>query len=127
MTMADYEAQILRPVITHLPSDSILVEDENKAHGLKNKNVQRLKEELGICCMADWPPTSPDLNIIETVWWLLKQRLKCRGAILGLEQLKAALREEWEILTQDEIQEIIVSTRARLEECIEKKGLATRY
>ena len=40
---------------------------------------------------------------------MLKQRLKSRGAILNLNALKVALWEEWERLTKEEIQGIILS------------------
>ena len=47
--------------------------------------MQAKKKELGIISLEDWPPSSPNFNVIENIWHLLKQRLKSRGAILSLE------------------------------------------
>ena len=81
----------------------------------------RQKKELGILLLDDWPPSSPDFNVIENIWHLLKQHLKSQGTILSLEALKAALLEEWERLTQEEIQHIITTMPEQMMEAYEKK------
>lgn len=44
-------------------------EDGNGIHGLKGmNNLRRLKEDLGIHAMHEWPSTSADFNSIENVW-----------------------------------------------------------
>ena len=65
--------------------------------------MQAKKKKLGIIFLEDWPPLSSNFNMIEKIWHLLKKRLKSHKVILGLEPLKAALQEEWEKLTQEEI------------------------
>lgn len=129
MTMKDYQEQVLQAYAATQPMDQdyMLVEDGNRAHGTKNKDMRKHKQQLGIKFLDDWPPSSPDFNIIENIWWLLKQRLKSRGVILDVEALKQALQEEWDRLTQDEIQRIIVSMPKRMMEAYEKKGLATKF
>ncbi len=126
--MKNYQEQIL---ISHIASmmdeNHVLVEDGNKAHGTKNKDMKQKKQELGINWVENWPPSSPDLNIIENIWRLLKSRLKTRPAILDIEALKAALQEEWDKLTQEEIRQYIVSMPERVMEACEKKGLATQF
>ncbi|ERF75957.1 hypothetical protein EPUS_01323 [Endocarpon pusillum Z07020] len=49
------------------------------------------------------PPTSPDLNPIETIWRIIKQRLKSRGVIFEEAVLRRAIQEEWDKITLDEI------------------------
>ena len=129
MTMDDYQEQILTRYAISWPKDKeyILVEDGNRAHGLKNKRMQAKKKKLGIVPLEDWPPSSPDFNVIEKIWRLLKQRLKSRRVISSLEALKVALQEEWERLTQEEIQRLIVTMPERVMEAHEKNGLATRF
>ena len=70
------------------------MKNENQAHGLKNKKMQGKKKKLGIISLEDWPLLSPDFNVIENIWHLLKQPLKSRKVILGLELLKVALQVE---------------------------------
>ena len=127
--MKDYQEQILIKYATTKPTDRkyILVEDGNKAHGLRNSGMREYKNNLGIFFLEGWPPSSPDFNVIENIWRLLKQRLKSRGAILQIEDLKKALQEEWEKVTLEEIQSIIFSMPERMMEAWEKKGLPTKF
>lgn len=105
----------------------VFVEDGNKARGLANRNMQSYKADREVTCILEWPPSSPDFNVIENVWRILKQRLAQRGVFTDLESLKAALREEWDRLSQDEIRDLIITLPWRMEEAIERNGLATRF
>ena len=58
---------------------------------------------------------------------MLKQHLKSPKTILNLNALKAALWEEWERLTQEEIQGIIITMPKWMMEAYEKNGLATKF
>lgn len=89
--------------------------------------MQQWKAERAIVCLDEWPPSSPDFYPIENVWRVLKQRLKSRGPFLDLESLKRALIEEWDRLTQDEIRQYLISLPQRMEEAVERRGLATRF
>jgi transposase len=64
------------------PGDYFYVEDNSNIHGKsdtkKNKglcNVVRLECYIN---SINWPPCSPDLNPIENIWRVLKQRLRNR-------------------------------------------------
>ena len=89
--------------------------------------MREYNKRLNIVFLDDWPPSSSDFNVIENIWRLLKQRLKSQRAILRVEDLKTALQAEWEKVTQEKIQSIIVSMPEQMMEAWEKKGLATRF
>jgi hypothetical protein len=75
-------------------------------------------------------PKSPDLNIIENVWRVLKQRLKKRlenEQAPTIERVKEIIIEIWEGITQKEINYLIESMPSRVEECISRKGMNTKW
>ncbi len=135
-TKKDYIQQVLKPVVAKMSEDTLQYygypllyqEDGNRIHGLTGaQNLVELKEKLGIRAMNEWPASSPDFNPIEQVWRSLKQRLGQRGPWLRLADLKAALQEEYDKMSQDEIRGYIRTMPARIREGKERNGWATSY
>jgi transposase len=96
--------------------DWILVEDNDGPHGTKGEGpnpVKKAKKRLGIKWEAN-PPNSPDLNTIESIWRIIKQRLKSRGLIDNATVLRRAIEEEWDKITIEEINKAIASMPERV-------------
>jgi hypothetical protein len=73
----------------------------------------------------DWPSCSPDLNPIENIWRVLKQRLRNRNPYGGwvLEDLKAAVLDIWENeISIDLINKFVNTMPERLEKVRLRKG-----
>jgi hypothetical protein len=75
-----------------------------------------------------WPPGSPDMNIIEHVWAILKQQIKKRRPYpCNMDQLWEAAQEEWYNIPKATIKKLYKSIPCRLDALISAKGWYTKY
>lgn len=77
----------------------------------------------------EWPAKSPDLNPMENVWAKLAVMVYTsdKAPYTNLEQLKTAIKEAWEELSQEYLNSLVNSMESRFKECIKLKGLVTHY
>jgi hypothetical protein len=76
----------------------------------------------------DWPPNSPDMNIIEHAWEYLERRVRSRTPLpRKLGGLWEALVEEWGNIEDDYITKLYESMPDRVQALLEAKGAHTRY
>jgi len=74
------------------------------------------------------PAQSPDMNPIEHVWKVLKERVNKRlHRPKNAEELKTALLEEWEKIEIELINHLIESMEDRVSALLRAKGGSTRY
>ena len=86
-----------------------LMEDNDPSHGTRNPNSLPAvyKHDRGIRTLSH-PANSPDLNPIESMWNIIKSRVKQRlNTINSITELKAALQHEWKQIQQEIVQERI--------------------
>ena len=89
------------------------------------KKTQRWLKEEKISVLS-WPSNSPDLNIIETVWGMMKeeiQRLEPRST----DELWQITDSVWNGISLDWIREQIHGWRRRLSAVIKNSGGHTKY
>lgn len=79
--------------------------------------------------LLPWPARSPDLNPIEHVWDMLGRRISSAYEFppSTLHQLEIRLIEQWNSLTVEEVNNLILSIPNRFSECAAKKGGHTHY
>ncbi|GFX76205.1 transposable element Tcb2 transposase [Trichonephila clavipes] len=78
-------------------------------------SIEELLESEYITRM-DWPAYSPDLNPIEHVWNVLGRRIAARlHHSENILQLKQMLIEEWALLPQEMLHQLVLSMRRRCE------------
>jgi len=106
----------------------IFQQDNDPSHG--TKSYDNLPKRLLI---QNWittylhPAQSPDLNPIEAIWNILKQRIRQRFFDWhSIEELKGVILEEWEQISMAEIQSRITELPQRCTYIIESNGLPVK-
>jgi transposase len=84
--------------------------------------------ERGIAVIF-WPPYSPDLNPIEAVWNRMKDYLmrKYPDDHSSYDRLRQAVKEVWDAITAEELQQLIRSMRDRCQAVIDADGRHTMF
>ena len=135
--MTAYVRQVLRehlgPIFLKAQEDDpcvFIVEDNAPIHGKRTPTsaANRVRQEMDLYSI-DWPPSSPDMNVIENVWRLIKQRLRNRKihGTWTLPELRAAVLEEWDRLQPEDYRHWILEMKERVDELAAREGKQTRY
>ena len=80
-----------------------------------------------------WPPSSPDLNPIESIWNMVKDHVQIHhpevemGRQLPLPRLRSAITEAWNLISLEELGRLIASMPARCQAVIDANGGPARY
>jgi len=78
--------------------------------------------------IIEWPPYSPDLNPIETVWNKMKDYIAANfPEKMTYNQLRAAVYEVWESITPEFLHDLLDEMHKRCEAVIAVQGGYTRY
>lgn len=85
--------------------------------------------------LVDWPPYSPDLNPIENLWKILKERICSRYPDLAtlpvtkeaLETLITAAQEVWADIEDEVFENLINSMPGRIQSLYDANGYYTKY
>ncbi|KAI6648223.1 hypothetical protein LOD99_12032 [Oopsacas minuta] len=114
---------LIRTADVYYPEGWILQEDNSPIH--KSKLSKEWKDSENILVL-DWPAYSPDLNPIENIWGVLKQRLSKRS-LNNLADLEVAIIYEWETFTPDFLKNFILSMPNSVNMCINSRGEKINY
>ena len=103
----------------------ILMQDG--APGYRAETTQEDLRERSIQLIF-WPPYSPDLNPIETVWDLIKDYIQENyPEHLTPTQLRRAVMAAWESISEEKLRELVGSIQARYKAVIRANGMHTEY
>ncbi|KAH0785617.1 Transposable element Tcb1 transposase [Histomonas meleagridis] len=91
-------------------------QDNAKPH-ISNETYM-LHDDFGVNFMEDWPPYSPDQNIIETVWAIMKKRLEAKPC-KTIDELKKIIQDIWILET---INRLVEAMQNRIQACIQENG-----
>ncbi|PUU75144.1 hypothetical protein B9Z19DRAFT_996028, partial [Tuber borchii] len=99
---------------------------EDNAPGYKKFAVlSRRRNEVDT---IDWPPQSPDLNLIEVLWRGIETELgQIYERVENVDILILMLQAVWASITEERLSNLIASMPNRLVAVIAAEGNATKY
>ena len=117
----------LLPVIDwyYPDGDFIFVHDNAPCHSSSETRNWLDDRQIRV---SQWPPQSPDINIIENIWRWMKQELqKNIEKMKSRKDLVDALQNIWRKLEDEKIQELYASLPKGMKAVIQSKGTMTKY
>lgn len=105
-----------------------LLFQQDNAKGHASAFTKSVLAAAGIRVM-EWPPFSPDLNPIETLWNDMKEYIQRNYPQVhsSYKRLRAAVQEAWESITHERIRELVRTMRQRCLDVIEADGWYTKW
>ena len=133
MTQKYYVDRLLPVYVKYLqdmsaihPGPWLLQEDGDPSHGIRKIGLAHEFKTRHNIHNHKHPAQSPDLNPIEGIWNILKQRLRYRR-FDNDEEVKKALCEEWDKITLEEIRKRISSMPQRCQYLKDTKGMPIKH
>ena len=77
--------------------------------------------------LANWPSQSPDLNPIEDLWEIVKQKIDYTSCT-SLQTLKLEVLRVWGVeISQEQCAKLVESMPRRIKAVLANKGYPTKY
>ena len=117
----------LWPVIAkhHIDLNCIYVDDNAPVHRAGIVTEYLRSEGIPV---SEWAPQSPDMNIIENVWYYLKKELSKRTAPIRNEtELFNLCKSIWDSIPTGFVKSLYSTLPTRIKEVIKMKGQITKY
>lgn len=99
------------------------------ASSLTQSNLQRRRIPI-----IEWPPYSPDLNLIEHVWVIMKRHIQNNYVrrsydkhTISRSELKQLIQEAWDLVRNEDIAALYDSWKDRCDAVIRANGGPTSY
>ena len=102
----------------------VLQQDGATCH--TSSSTSRFLQDKGVRLLVPWPPQSPDLNIIEHIWEILKQKIDEREP-KSCSDLWNMAQEEFAAISNPQIMKLFDSLPRRMRAVLLAKGGNTEY
>ena len=120
------EENLWSVIVHHYPVENFIFQDDNTpVH--RARSVQNYKTQNNINGRF-WPAQSPDANIIENCWLLLKnaqQKRLCR--VHNVTDMEREIRDIWQTIPLHYIKNLYRSLPTRMLKIIRSKGYVAKY
>lgn len=115
----------LIPSIRELHPDGhvIFQQDGASCHTAQSTKKWFQRQKLTV---LPWPANSPDLSPIESLWGIMKKRLRNERPTT-IHELKSKISLIWNSITVEECQNLMNSMNKRVNACIKARGDVTQF
>ena len=105
-----------------------LQQDNDPAHVDASGVVKQWskKNKSNAMVLPNWPPNSPDLNLIENVWGYVQGKVDEMGC-QSFEDFRVAVHEQFKAVPSSMLNNLYTSMKGRLASVVEKGGDKTKY
>lgn len=109
-------------------NDFLLQQDGDPAHNSADVIIEKYNSDhdCAIKMLENWPPNSPDLNLIENVWAWVDAEVSKLGCST-FEEYKQAVRDTFGSITKQHLGHLYDSMTDRIKAVIINQGEKTRY
>jgi len=104
--------------------DSVFMQDGAPCH--TSRSTMAYLELKKICLLSDWPPQSPDVNIIENLWSILKTSVS-KFNVKSSDELWNVTFKAWNEIPTETIIRLYDSIPRRLKAVVKAKGQHCKY
>ena len=132
MTAARYQDQVLDGPLHDFyqqmsEEQGLVLFQEDGASCHRAKSTKAWLKKNSILSFAH-PAKSPDLSPIESVWHVMKSKIRARACLpTSLEGLKAAVLDAWDDITPEEISVHVKHMQDRVKAVLAAKGGHTKF
>jgi transposase len=104
----------------------VLMQDHAPGHAAATTREDLLERLIEV---VNWPPFSPDLNPIETIWNWMKDWIeeKYEDKQYPYEQLRKIVKEAWDEIPDERLIELLNTMPQRCQDVITAKGGYTKW
>ena len=120
----NYQNVLVEGLLPIYNSSNILIQDGAPCH--RSRSTIEFLGKNSICYIDDWPAQSPDINIIENLWSIIKRNV-CRKPAKTLDELWKYFQEEWYSIPDETIKSLYQSIPRRLTAIRKCRGGCTKY
>ena len=77
--------------------------------------------------MLNWPPNSPDLNPLENMWMICKDKVQKMKRPHNKEQMWNAVQVAWESKPMEMLDKLVASMPKRIQAVIDARGGSNQW
>jgi transposase/uncharacterized protein (DUF2267 family) len=107
------------------PATFIFQQDNASIHTARIIKDYFTEQQLTV---LEWPANSPDLNPIENLWAIIKQRLdEFKNRPKNFDELWEQVQQVWEKISREDIESLYESLPNRIQQVLKRRGGYSKY